>query len=121
MKFYHDQFKPIHERNLQGLMFQSRYKPDEWQYLNSLAATIYLKVGNAMTWARRADLAFENFQKALPYAVASGDKELIALPRKRVDEWKDIAQKVAARSDDNGCLNWLGWIIVIGILYLLAR
>ena len=125
--FYLYQFKPIYEKNLrkfilQGTLAGRLYKLDERKYLNSMAATIYLKVGNAMTWARRADLAFENFQKALPYAEASGDKELIALARKRVNEWKDIAQKVAARSNnDENYFALLFWIVIFGILYLLAR
>ena len=75
-----------------------------------------------MTWAHRADLAFDSFQKALPYAEASGDKELIALTRKRVDEWKTIAQDGAARSNnDENYFALLFWIVIFGILYLLAR
>ena len=73
-------------------------KSAEWTALNLKVATIYLHMGTALTWARRADLAFEYFQKALTYAEASGDAELISLVRKRVEEWRDVAKKISEES-----------------------
>ncbi len=114
-------FKPNCEVIIEGLMLLDRNsrKPAEWTALNLKVATIYLHMGTAMTWTRRADLAFEYFQKALPYAEASGDAELISLARKRVDEWRKINQQIAANSkdDSSGCI-W--WIIIIGFILWLA-
>ena len=120
--FYSYQFKPIYERTLQKLMIQSKYKPDEWQYLSSIAAAIYIRVGTAMTWALRADLAFEMFQKALPHATASGEAELISLARKRVDEWRDVSQKIEARSDDEADnYVWFFFIAIALVVYFLTH
>ena len=113
LKFYHTQFKAQHESILREFMNRQGYKPDELKLLNLMAASIYLQVGAAMTWTPYPDLAFELFRKALPYAEASGDAELIALARKRVDEFRELANRNSS--------NWLWWTIgAIVVLYLLS-
>ncbi len=113
LKFYHTQFKAQHESILREFMNSKVYKPDELKLLNFMAASIYLQVGAAMTWTSYPDLAFELFQKALPYAEASGDAELIVLARKRVDEFRELANRNSS--------NWLWWTIgAIVVLYLLS-
>lgn len=119
--FYSKVFKPNCEIILTGLMSLNRNscKPKEWAALNAKVAVIYLHMGTALTWTRRADLALEMFQKALPYAEASYDAELISLAHKRVEEWEIINKQIAANSNDSsGCI-W--WIIIIVVLILLTR
>ena len=102
-----------HESILREFMNRQGYKPDELKLLNFMAASIYLQVGAAMTWMPYPDLAFELFRKALPYAEASGDAELISLARKRVDEFRELANRNSS--------NWLWWTIgAIVVLYLLS-
>ena len=113
LKFYHTEFKRQHESILREFMNSKGYKPDEWKLLNLMAASIYLQVGAAMTWTPYPDLALEMFRKALPYAEASGDAELIVLARKRVDEFRELANRNSS--------NWLWWTIgAIVVLYLLS-
>ena len=122
LDFYEKVFKPNCEVIIEGLMLLDRNsrKPAEWTVLNLKVATIYLHMGTAMTWTHfRPKTILELFQKALPYAAASGDAELISLARKRVDEWRKINQQIAANSSNNsGCI-W--WIIIIVIISWLAK
>ena len=112
--FYMKIFRNGQEATLIEVMYRKGYKPDEWKLLNEVAASIYIQVGNALTWTRRADLAFEMFQKALAYAEVSGNEKFISLARKRVDEWRGIAKRNSS--------NWLWWIIgVIVVLYLCSH
>ena len=74
LKFYHEQFKSEHVFTLIRVINHSACKPDELKTLNAVAAMIYLRMGTALTWTNRAEFVFELFQKALPYAEASGDK-----------------------------------------------
>lgn len=113
-------FKPNCEVIIAGLMLLDRnlLKSAEWTTLKLKVATIYLHMGTAMTWTRRADLAFEYFQKALPYAEASGDAELISLARKRVDEWRKINEQIAANSSNDAADFFCIVIIIIIIVYL---
>ena len=108
LRFYHEQFKRHCEDKFQSISKRAYFKADEWKYLNALAATIYIRVGNALTWTAYADLALELFRKALPYAEASGDVELIALVKKRVDEWSKLADNY---SSNGGCF-WI-WVCVL--------
>ncbi len=85
--------------------------------MQARGAEIYIVVGNAMTWAHRADLAFDCFKKALPYAEASGNTELISLARKKVDEWQKINKQIAANSKEDS--SDFFWIVVIGIIFFL--
>ena len=116
--FYEEVFKPNCEVLIVGLMLPDRYsrKPNEWKALNSKAAAIYLHMGTAMTWTNRADFALDCFQKALPYAEASDDAELITFAVKRIDEWQKINEQIIANSHDDlsGCF----WCIVIAIVIL---
>ncbi|MBE8951889.1 MAG: hypothetical protein SR1Q7_01940 [Quinella sp. 1Q7] len=73
LKFYHEQFKAEHVFTLIRVINHSACKPDELKTLNAVAAMIYLRMGTALTWTNRAEFVFELFQKALPYAEASGD------------------------------------------------
>ncbi|MBQ3443881.1 MAG: hypothetical protein IJG33_11645 [Selenomonadaceae bacterium] len=118
LTFYEEVFKPNFEVLIVGLMLPDRYsrKPNEWKALNSKAAAIYLHMGTAMTWTNRADFALDCFQKALPYAEASDDAELITLAVKRIDEWRKINEQIIANSNDDsvGCF----WCIVIAIVIL---
>ena len=105
MKFYLNHFKPQYEITLQKIMEQFGYKPDEWKVLNTIAAGIYIQVGNgiywtlqeeydlALSWDERVNLTLKLFQKALPYAEASGDTKLITLVKEKIDEWLEIVAK----------------------------
>ena len=77
-------------------------------------------MGTALTWTNRAEFALETFQKALPYAEASGDAKLIAFVRKCVDEWSEIIRQIAKNreSSNSGC--WI-WIVIIVVIFLLTR
>ncbi|MBR1807374.1 MAG: hypothetical protein IJ774_13435 [Selenomonadaceae bacterium] len=113
LKFYHTQFKAQHESILREFMNRQGYKPDELKLLNLMAASIYLQMGAAMTWTPYPELAFEMFQKALPYAGDSGDAKLIMLAHKRVAEWREAVNRNSS--------NWLWWTIgAIVVLYLLS-
>ena len=120
LKFYHEQFKARHEVTLRNVLNRQGYKPDELKTLNAVAAIIYLRMGTALTWTNRAEFALETFQKALPYAEASGDAKLIAFVRKRVDEWSEIIRQIAKNreSSNSGC--WI-WIVIIVVIFLLTH
>ena len=120
LSFYEKIFKPGLVFDLIRIANNTTCKPIELKILKARAATIYIIVGNAMTWARRADFALDCFQKALPYAKDSGDAELISLAQKRIDEWRTINEQIAANSNENssGCF-W--WIVAIIVLILLTR
>ena len=94
-------------------MVRGNMKVDEWRTLNLAAAVIYAQMGNAMTWAVRADFALECYEKAMPYAHASGDAKIISLARKRVDEFRELNNRNSS--------NWLWWTIgAIVVVYLLS-
>ena len=116
LDFYEKIFKPGLVFDLIRLANNTACKPAELKILKARGAEIYIVVGNAMTWAHRADLAVDCFKKALPYAEASGDAELISLTRKKVDEWQKI-NKIAINSKDDS--SDFFWIIVIGIIFFL--
>ena len=119
LDFYLKTFNKIYEPNLQGLMIQRKYKPDEWQYLNAKVAVIYLHMGTAMTWTHfHPKTTLELFCKALPYAEQSGDTELISLVRKRVAEWQNINQRIYNDSSSSGCLSVVAVAAVIFLLLL---
>lgn len=116
LKFYNEVFKPSCSVLITGLMLPDKHsrKPNEWKALTAKAAVIYLHMGTALTWTNRADFALECFQKALPYAKASGDPELISLARKRIEEWENIKTLTDSRKDSSGCF----WYIVIAVVIL---
>ena len=116
LDFYEKIFKPGLVFDLIRLANNTACKPAELKILKARGAEIYIVVGNAMTWAHRADLAVDCFKKALPYAEASGDAELISLTRKKVDEWQRI-NKITINSKDDS--SDFFWIIVIGIIFFL--
>ena len=117
LDFYEKIFKPGLVFDLIRLVNNTSCKPEELKILQARGAEIYIVVGNAMTWANRADLAFDCFKKALPYAEASGNTELISLARKKVDEWQKINKQIAAnlKEDSSGCF----WLVAIGIIFFL--
>lgn len=134
INFYINVFKPRHEVKLLDVMSKLAYKPEERKYLNEMAATIYILVGNAVTWTLNEDwglamslnsrlyLTLELFQKALAYAEATGDAELISTVRKRVDRFQNIVtekkmaeqEKISRKESEeaSGCL-WLIFIFII--------
>lgn len=117
--FYEKIFKAQLVFDLIRAINHKDFKPAELKELNAVAAVIYLHMGTALTWTRRADFAFDCFKKALPYAESSGDIKLISLAHKRVEEWEKINKQIAANSNDSsGCI-W--WIIIIVVLILLTR
>ena len=135
MEFYLNHFEPQHEITLQNVMNQFGYKPNEWKFLNSMAAGIYIQVGDAiswtlqeegdlaLTWDERVNLTLKLFQKALPYAETSGDTKIISHVRERIDEWLDVIAKKdlegerkipqADSGGSYGCLILLTLLIVI--------
>ena len=117
LDFYEKIFMKNCDVILTGLMLPNRFvrKPKEWIALNIKVAVIYLHMGTAMTWTRRADLALENFRKAVPYAEASGDAELIELARKRVNEFSTIAK----RDSSGGCLTFVGEFFAMCLIVLI--
>ena len=118
LDFYLKVFKPTCDVMIKELMLPGRYlrRPKEWTALNAQAAVIYLHIGTALTWTRRADLAFELFQKATPYAEKSGDMELISLARKRVEEWQEINRQIYANSNSSGCFSVVAVVAVVFLL-----
>ncbi len=113
--FYIEVFKPSHEIIIRNVMLKEHMKATEWKYLNEMVAAIYIQVGNAMTWALRSKLAFEMFQKSLPYAEASGNAELISLAHKRITAWKNAA------NSEESLPNFIWWMIIIVILFFIFR
>ena len=120
LNFYEEVFKKDYVFDLIRVMNHTVCKQAERKELCALTAAIYIQIGNALTWTSRADFALDCFKKALPYAKASGNVELISLAGKRIDEWEKINEQIAANSkeDSSGCI-W--WIIIIVVLILLTR
>ena len=109
LDFCNNVFRPRHEFTLKRFMIRRDMKFNEWQALNMAAAVIYAQMGAAMTWARRADLALEFYQKALPYATTSGDAEITARVKKDVD---DLIGVVTPRPS-SGCLGVVAAVVAV--------
>lgn len=114
MEFYETIFKPRHEVIINQLMIRRDTKLEEWRLLNFAAAVIYSKMGAAMTWAVRADLALEFYQKALPYAEASGDFNLIARVKGDINDLLKIKRQIAANASrgSSGCFSVVAAVVV---------
>lgn len=114
LKFYETIFKPRHEVTINRLMIRRDTKLAEWRLLNIAASMIYLRMGSALTWTRRADLALEMFQMALIYAEDSNDAELIARAKKDVADWSEINRQIAAnaRRSSSGCFSVVAAVVV---------
>ena len=95
LDFYEKVFKPRHEVTIRRLMIRRDMKLEEWRVLNFATASIYAQMGAAMTWAVRADLALEFYQKALPYAETSGDTKLISRVKKDIYDLRKINEQLA--------------------------
>ena len=139
MSFYINKFKPQYEITLQKIMGQFGYKPDEWKVLNTIAAGVYIQVGNGMywtlqeeedlefSWDERVNLTLKLFQKALPHAEASGDAELIALVKEKIDKWLEIVAKKDLEGqrkipeeepeENYGCLI-IGVVLIIAVIII---
>ena len=115
LEFYEKVFKPRYEGMIKRLMIRRDTKLEEWRLLNIAASMIYLRMGSALTWTRRADLALEMFQASLVYAEASGDSELIARAKKDVIEWSEVNRQIAANTSrgSSGCLSVIAAICLV--------
>ena len=115
LDFYEEIFKKNCDVLLRGLMLPNTFlrKPKEWKILNARVAAIYLQMGTALTWTRRADLALELYQKALPYAEASGDEKVISLVRERRDKWRKIKAQIDYNSRSSGCLSVVAAVCIV--------
>lgn len=100
--FYETVFKVRYEITLNQLIIRRDMKPAEWRFLNFIAAVIYAQMGAALTWANRADLALELYQKALSYAETSGDAKLIARIKKDISKFVIIKRPVLP-AKSSGC------------------
>ncbi len=95
--FYKIIFKPRLESVLKNVLKCFDLNSEEVRKLNRMIAEIYVQVGNAMTWATRADLAYECFEKALPYAEAAYSANLVSLVRQRINEWRAPSEDISAQ------------------------
>lgn len=102
-------------------------KVDEWRTLNLAAAVIYAQMGAAMTWAVRADFALECYEKALPYAQASGDAKIISRVKQDVNEFRqlnaqlaEVKRQIVANSSrrSSGCFSMVAVVVIVVALLL---
>ena len=123
LDFYLHVFRVNYEGTLKQLMFRRNMKTEEWRTLNAMAAVIYIKIGTAMTWTHfHPKTVLELFQKALPYATDSGDKELISIAYKKVDEWRKINERIYSNSKESSWnFKLLFAISIIVIIWLIAK
>ncbi|MBR4153601.1 MAG: hypothetical protein IKT98_11675 [Selenomonadaceae bacterium] len=105
LKFYHEQFRDVHEKTLKRVLNLKGYTSDEQKILNGLCAIIYLRIAVATTWTEYPQKSYEFFQAALYFAKKSDDPELIAFARKRLDEWEKIIDKPK--------INFTEWLFII--------
>lgn len=114
LAFYEKIFKPRYEVTIRRLMIRRDMKLEEWRLLNFAAAMIYAQMGAAMTWAVRADLALEFYQKALPYAETSNDVKFIARVKGDINDLLKINRQIAAnaRRGSSGCFSVIAAVVV---------
>ncbi|MBR1646948.1 MAG: hypothetical protein IJ685_09255 [Selenomonadaceae bacterium] len=117
LDFYLHFFRSTHEDTIKLLMFRRDMSLDEWHILNAATAAIYIQMGTAMTWVHfHPKTVLELFRKALPYAEASGNAELVVRIRKDVDEWERTNNRIYGKSSSEewGCSEGCGcvWLIV---------
>lgn len=112
LDFYLHSFRTNCETVIRQEIFRRDMKSEEWRLLNISAALIYLHMGDAMTWTNfHPKTTLELFRKAMFYAEASGDAELISLARKRVDKWREINDNIYRNS--SGCLSVIAVAVVV--------
>lgn len=128
LNFYEKVFKPRYEVTIRRLMIRRDMKLEEWRVLNFATASIYAQMGAAMTWAVRADLALEFYQKALPYAETSVDTKLIAQVKKDIYDLRKVNEQLAefkkqvtdnASRKPSGCLTTVAIFCLLMILLTL--
>lgn len=114
--FYLNEFKPNHEKFVTDAPTLEGYKPDEIPSVNAMAASVFQKLGMAMTWTENLALAYELFKTALSYAEQSDDREILAAVKKEEQNWRKYSKQTSNESK-GGCLP--GVLIFFAVIALI--
>lgn len=114
--FYLNNFKPGYEKFVTDAPNLEGYKPDEIPKVNAMAASVFQKLGMAMTWTENLALAYELFKTALSYAERSDDREILAALKKEEQNWRKYSKQTSNESK-GGCLpGILIFVVVIALI-----
>ena len=117
--FYLNDFKPNHEQFVIDAPTLEGYKPDEIPKINAMVASVFQKLGMAMTWTENLALAHELFKTALSYAEKSNDREILTTVKKEEQTWRKYATQTVDDSK-SGCMPGVLTFVVIITLILSA-
>ena len=115
--FYLNNFKSDYEQFVIDAPTLEGYKPDEIPKINAMAASVFNKLGMAMTWTGNFALAYELFKTALSYAEQSDDREILAAVKKEEQTWRKYSKQTFDDSK-GGCMPGVLMFVVIITLIL---
>ena len=114
--FYLNEFKPKYEQIVLDAPTLEGYKPDEIPAVNAMVASVFQKLGMAMTWTENLASAYELFKIALTYAEKSDDREILAAVKKEEQNWRKYSKQTSTESK-SGCLpGVLIFVLVITLI-----
>ena len=115
--FYLNEFKPHYEKFVTDAPTLEGYKPEEIPEVNAMVASIFQKLGMAMTWTENLASAYELFKIALTYAEKSDDREILAAVKKEEQNWRKYSKQTSTESK-SGCLPGILIFVVLITLIL---
>ena len=117
--FYLNEFKPNYEQFVIDAPTLEGYKPDEIPKINAMVASVFHKLGMAMTWTENFASAYELFKTALSYAEQSDDREILTAVKKEEQTWRKYATQTVDDSK-SGCMPGVLMFVLIITLILSA-